>query len=386
MKYKLVFWFDGPPICCKGVFDAVAKIWDNQVYYIITKEIDSERAQITSSFRSNLKNLEYIYLNEETNSHTAANSFIEEHTDDIHIFSGYVNGASKYMKQLLKTNPKAKVLIWAERVGYRGKNKNSFSKKIRDVLVSFRHRYYAIRLRNKISALLPLGKKGVVAYKKLGWRGIPLFPFLYLPVMNENIKYINTPLSDNHKVRFVYLGRFSNGWKGTDILIEACKKVKNKNYQLDMIGGYGDYKEQTLAYIEKNSHLFFGGTWPISEACDRLSTYDVCIVPTRYEGWNVTVNEALMAGIGCITTKESVSDELVENSHAGMVVDVDSNQIANAMDMVMKNPVLINEWKRNAYLYRENMTADANAKYFIEILEYLFSDIEKKRPIAPWEK
>src|SRR5699024_1717724 len=101
---------------------------------------------------------------------------------------------------------------------------------------------------------------------------------------------------------------------------EAIKHLKHSNYSLEMVGGYGDLKEKTMAWIEQESKVSFGGTWPIEEACDRLSKYDVCIVPSKYEGWNVTLNEALMAGIGCIATEGAVSDEMVTVSGAGMVV------------------------------------------------------------------
>lgn len=110
-----------------------------------------------------------------------------------------------------------------------------------------------------------------------------------------------------------------------------------------MVGGYGDYKEQTLEYIEQNPNLEFGGTWKIDEACDRLSEYDVCIIPSRYEGWNVTVNEALMAGTGCIVTDASVSDEMVSASETGIVVKAgDASSLAEAMDYVMSNTDLVN--------------------------------------------
>ena len=153
-----------------------------------------------------------------------------------------------------------------------------------------------------------------------------------------------------------------------------------------MVGGYGDYKEQTLEYIEQNPNLEFGGTWKIDEACDRLSKYDVCIVPSRYEGWNVTVNEALMAGTGCIVTDASVSDEMVSASETGIVVKAgDASSLAEAMDYVMSNTDLVNKWRKNAFDFRPNMTSEACAEYFIEVLRYLFYGAAEK-PLPPWIK
>ena len=117
---------------------------------------------------------------------------------------------------------------------------------------------------------MPLGQVGVEKYISLGWSSDKVFPFLYLPVMNENIMPVYRK-EKPEKIKFVYLGRFAAGWKGIDVLISACEKLKNNNYTLTLVGGYGDYKEQTLEYIEQNPNLEFGGTWKIDEACDRLS-------------------------------------------------------------------------------------------------------------------
>ena len=107
-------------------------------------------------------------------------------------------------------------------------------------------------------------------------------------------------------------------------------------------------------------------------------------MPSRSEGWNPTVNEALMAGIGCITTTEAVSDELVTASKAGIVAEPDAASLALAMDHVMKEPEIVLKWKHNAYNYRQNMTATVCAQYFIDCIGYTLGTINEK-PCPPWE-
>ena len=386
MDKALIFWLAGPPVCCKGVFDAVAHLWDGKVYYVLTRKIDENRAKITNGIDTTTCKAEYVFLNQTDNAESGM-KFLKEHVNDVHVFNGYLGYSAKYLKELVSMNKNAFVIVWAERPCPRSVfGKSKIYQYFYNTVNKLRYRLHAVKLNSKVSALLPLGTKGFESYTASGWNSEKVFPFLYLPTMNETIPLSKIPDSPTI-VKFVYLGRFSAGWKGTDVLIEACKLLKNSNFKLTMVGGYGDYKDETLDYINHNPNLEFGGTWKIDDACDKLSEFDVCIVPSRFEGWNVTVNEALMAGIGCIVTDEAVSDELVTSSGAGMVVKAgDPVALAKAMDAVMSNPQMVVDWKNSAYSFRPNMTADACARYFIQIIEYLLNGKNASRPLPPWIK
>lgn len=382
MKENIIFWLGGPPVCCKGVFDAVADIWDGKIYYVCTRKNDVNRDKIIdSNYHISNEKIEYVFVENDMN---AGIQFLKNHINDIHVFNGYQGAPSKYLEKLLEINKKPKLYIWAERVAYRGNIKHGkIELLILNLLLAVKHTYYAIKYQKYVRGFFPLGLKGVQNYAKLHWKKERLFPFLYVPEMNEQILLKeNEPIPS--VVKFVYLGRFSSGGKGTDILIDAFHRINNTNYFLSMVSGYGDYKNQTMRFIESNKNVEFGGTWPISEACERLSEYDVCIVPSRSEGWNPTVNEALMAGIGCIATDETVSDELITASGAGLVVKADSNHLSSAIDYTLEHPELVLQWKKAAYDYKNRMTAKACAQYFVDCIDFTLG-ATNKRPCPPWE-
>ena len=117
-----------------------------------------------------------------------------------------------------------------------------------------------------------------------------------------------------------------------------------------------------------------------------MQDYDVCIVPSYYEGWNVTVNETIMAGIGCICTDEAVSNELIENSDSGLVVKAKSSQaLADAIQKVVNNPEMVDRWKSNAFEYKNCITAQIIAEYLLSIITFLFCE-SGMEPEAPWIK
>lgn len=125
MERTLIFWLDGPPVCCKGVFDAVSNLWNGEVYYILTRKIDENRAMIVSSENDDSCRARYIILTQMNEPEKYAVKFLKKHIDDIHIFNGYMSNCSKYLNRLLEMNNKAKTIVWAERPGYRGSEKNA---------------------------------------------------------------------------------------------------------------------------------------------------------------------------------------------------------------------------------------------------------------------
>lgn len=39
----LIFWLDTVPVCCKGIFSAVAQKWDGITYFVCAGQLDENR-------------------------------------------------------------------------------------------------------------------------------------------------------------------------------------------------------------------------------------------------------------------------------------------------------------------------------------------------------
>ncbi len=117
MEKAIIFWLDGPPLCCKGVFDATARLWKGKSYYVCTKEINENRAKIASETGKSDGSAEYVMLSQMENPKESGMKFLNEHIDDIHVFNGYMSNSSVYLNELLKINKQAKAVVWAERPG-----------------------------------------------------------------------------------------------------------------------------------------------------------------------------------------------------------------------------------------------------------------------------
>ncbi len=370
---KVVVWLNAKPVCCKGVFDALAECEGVELTYAILGKQVEDRQKISGGERQGAA--EYVDFAGLALDDPKVLGFIKAHSEDVHFLNGY---RGEIADVVIAQAPDAVKIVWAERPCPLSKNKFPFS---------LFHRYFAVKYKGNVDALLPLGQEGVRQYSKYGWPSSKLYPFLYLPVMDESLPRKDVASTDG-PVRFVYLGRFTNGSKGIDVLLDALDSAGPEGYEIDFVGGYGDYKDQTMDWIDRHPQARFAGTWPIEEACPRLSEYDVCIVPSKYEGWNVTVNEALMAGIGVICTDECVSDELVAATGAGMVVRAgDAAALEGAIQAVVADPSLPAMWGKKAFEHRGNMTSGRCAEYLLDVIGHITKTkqgVETERPAAPW--
>lgn len=190
---------------------------------------------------------------------------------------------------------------------------------------------------------------------------------------------------DAPPLRLVYIGRFVRSTKGIDVLIDAMEGIIGDNWRLDLVGGYGEFKDSTIVWAEKHPNVNFLGTWPPDKISKCIAQYDVCVVPSRYDGWNVVTDEVINAGVDVIITDAAASDELIEASGAGIVVAADDvNALRKAIQFIIDNPEVADPWKEKAKEYLPKISSESVGNYLIEVLEYTFLNETRLRPVCSW--
>jgi Glycosyltransferase len=376
---NLIFWFDHPPRVSKGIFNAVSEKWNGKTYYVCVNDTRDERKKINWD-EGGYGKAEIIILSTMSNKNVFFDEFLNAHIDDIHIFNGYKSQSSLYLNKIIDAVRKPKIIIWSERPNLYGGFIEKMVRKI-GLILYFKD---AIRLRKYVSAYFAVSAKGVNMFKKFGWPNDKVFPFLYVPPINSEIlkqskKEIKFP------IKMLYVGRFDAKAKGVDILMRAMDKLPKDNLSLEVVGGYGKIKDEVIDWAKSKSNVSFGGSWPSSEVCERMKEYDICIIPSKYDGWNVNPNDAIRAGTGIIITDNSGSDDLIRSSNSGIVIKSNSvNALVDAIKLVMKEPNLIIKWSENANKYANKISPNCASDYFIAVLQYVFEKNVKERPKAPW--
>lgn len=146
--------------------------------------------------------------------------------------------------------------------------------------------------------------------------------------------------------RFVYLGQIRED-KGLNELI-ACRNEIKENYTIDVFGPIEDSK--FLFLTDKN--YYKGLLKTREELLNTLSTYDVLVLPTYYEGegYPGVIVEAYSLGLPVITTDWKSIPEIVIPGKTGILVKPRSASDLKQAIMNISEPVY-NEMSQFALNY-----------------------------------
>jgi glycosyltransferase involved in cell wall biosynthesis len=118
------------------------------------------------------------------------------------------------------------------------------------------------------------------------------------------------------KLRLIYIGSFIER-KGLDLLLNATRLAESKvPVSLDIYGpGAPDDFDLTGGSIR------FAGRIPFGLAQQVMTQYDLLVVPSRFDGWGVVVNEAICAGLPIACSSRAGAHMLVDTYDVGFVFD-----------------------------------------------------------------
>lgn len=174
--------------------------------------------------------------------------------------------------------------------------------------------------------------------------------------------------------KIINVGRFEDDLKGQDILIKAVSQLYNK-YKLDVelsFIGDGDSLERMkkLSFDEKiDFKVNFLGLQNRDFIYNNLHKYDLYVQPSRFEGFGLTVIEAMAARVPVLVSDNTGSSEIIENGKYGYSF-TNGNAEDCALKIIQIYEDLINSTeKSNAAYLKVNSSYSVNnmvKKYLIE--------------------
>ena len=126
-------------------------------------------------------------------------------------------------------------------------------------------------------------------------------------------------------VRLVSAGQLIHR-KGIDLLLRACGKLPATGWRVDC---YGDGPErlrleQVVRSLGLADRVAFHGVVSNDDVRAALTRADCAVLPSRFDGWGMLVNESLAAGTPVICTASCGAAVLVSSARLGSVVQTDS--------------------------------------------------------------
>jgi len=173
-----------------------------------------------------------------------------------------------------------------------------------------------------------------------------------------------------YRKRFVFLG-FVNEFKGIDHLLEAAK-ILGDSYTVHI---YGPLIQEKYKQLFTGDHENYKGVLKKEEVLKKLSTYDVLVLPTYYEGegYPGAIIEAYSLGMPIISTKWKAIPEIVQDTKTGFLIAPNSTSaLVDAIEtFTTENYPELSAQAYNYFL--EKFDVDAVTGRAIEQIESLFS-------------
>ena len=182
-------------------------------------------------------------------------------------------------------------------------------------------------------------------FKELKDRGFTNLSIIYNGIDLDSIalSQMNSPKSETF--RLVQVSRLEHEKKGQHLLLAALslleKKYRCTNVTLDFIGQGSsmDYLSGLVHKYELESRVSFLGIKPRSYIYSHLKDYDLLVQPSIYEGFGLTVAEAMAAAIPVLVSDSGGPLEIVNDGNVGYTfrsTDVDS--LAEKLYWIINNP------------------------------------------------
>lgn len=141
---------------------------------------------------------------------------------------------------------------------------------------------------------------------------------------------------DTDKINIVTVGRLAPE-KGIDLAINIAKRLVDEEYNFNWyICGNGreyDKYQQMISDLKLNDNFFLLGYRSNPYPC--IKQCDIYVQPSRYEGYCMTVAEAIILQKNIVATNVAGVTEQLEGYSRGIVVDIEENSIFNGIIKMM---------------------------------------------------
>jgi glycosyltransferase involved in cell wall biosynthesis len=180
------------------------------------------------------------------------------------------------------------------------------------------------------------------------------------------------------------IGIVSKLWegKGHITLIEACKVLKQrfKNVKL-VIVGEGDLYDELLKSVDKNglsgSVLFTGFQMDVSEV---LSTFDVAVLPSFFEGMGRVLLEAMAMEKPVVASRVGGIPDLVKHKVNGLLVKPgDVTELANALEQILSDSEISSKMGKEG---RKRIQEQFSADIMVQSIDRVYRELLTRKGVA----
>lgn len=241
---------------------------------------------------------------------------LRTHKETVHFFGSPFEQPKLMITLLLAIMMGRRVFLISEpyspvATGYQH-DKHKIITRIKTTLRPMLYTVYGAILGRRIAGVFAISPLAVSQYQHIGIAKEKIFPFGYF-VPRTDCLHSAPPMTATLKL--IFIGTLIER-KGLDILINAINKV-NKNAVRVTLDVYGS--GDATQFVFDSSTLRYCGLIPFGQSQTVIADYDALVLPSRYDGWGVVVNEALLAGVPVICSDCVGAGAVIKKWHCGVI-------------------------------------------------------------------
>lgn len=372
---QLIVWTNIPTFYQADLFRALTKMSDVHLKVVFEKEIPEDRRNL--GWQNDTSGFEYEFLSEHHPAFDAIRK-ARKHRTNTHIVGGL--WASTVQEAVLATlfASGARYFIYSE------------APDPRDIVPPIKRKILMVlgkRVLNGASGILPISHFAMEYFKSYGIGDSKFYPFGYFRSQQSGFRK-KVQRRRNKSVNILFVGQLGQR-KGIDILLSAMQPLfAAKNHlQLKLIGS-GELETQYQDWVrERNlsSRVTFEGVIDSKLVIRRISEADMLVLPSRWDGWGIVVNEALMAGVPVIVSNMCGAADIVNDGRNGFIFNSeDIQELRTKLNRFVTDRAVRARMKEEARKTGSLLGAEAAARYLVDVLSPDKERGKTSSTVYPW--
>ena len=313
---------------------------------------------------------------------------LREHRDAVHLFGSPFEQTKLIVILLLAVAMGLRVYLISEpyslkSAGYLS-DKWQYINWLKAKLRPFLYGIYGALLSQRISGVFAISCLAVSQYQRMGVGREKIFPFGYFVPFQKQAYSVNTYIADPFKkdLKIVFVGNLI-ATKGLDILIGAVTKLNKQGFSVFLdVYGPGNLNK----YNFNHSSVRYCGVIQFGNAQEVISAYDLLVLPSRYDGWGVVVNEALMAGVPVFCSNQVGASAVVEKWECGTTfLSENESELVGKLKELMMHPERLSDMRLAASKAGKLLDPMVAGQYMFNIISQdSMLSLKRKKIKSPW--
>lgn len=171
------------------------------------------------------------------------------------------------------------------------------------------------------------------------------------------------------KLHLVIVARLLDSAKGQKRLISAVSRLRREgaDISLAVVGGGPDYGLLKQTITENHAEAFVELVGEQRNPYPYIRQADLLICSSYFEGYNLTVAEALILGIPVLSTDCTGPNEILDYGKYGMIVENSEEGLYNGLRQFAENPDLLSKYKEKALQRQDFFNEERILKQIIDL-------------------